>query len=390
MRRALLAYLVIAAGAFAQRVPWAAETPSVPSNLPGDPAVILTPNLTVVGTDTIQPNLFFWPLGEPPSSLPVGPVNSADARGSLLAVASLNTNTVLFFEATDAGFTQLNTGGFTVPSPRHVALRQLAAAGFELYVGTASQTIEHHRLDLADGGVTFTQLPSMSVAEPPSGIAIDDRTGQLYVAQPSLGLVLVQTDTSRAFLVSIDAGHLGTLVGGVSLFLAADGGTLVFTTAPNESELEVHSGQGAYLGTLTVGDVDGGPRSLGTPHFLEVFSQPAPGFPRGVVVVEDSTTANYKVISLAAVDAVFPLPPPFIPSAATPDAGLADGGMTDGGASSDAGTGPTGTGGGSGTGRPAPSAPPIPPACGCTGGPFVLLPGVLLLWWIRRLRSTRS
>ena len=405
MNRSLLAMLLVGGAAFAQRVPWTYETPPVLSSQPGDPAFLLSPGPTVVGTDTTNPNLYFWQLGQPDLSYAVGPVNSADARGTLVAVASFNTNTVLLFQAeADGGYSQLNTGGFTVPSPRHVALRQTVAGDFEIYVDTSSQTIEHHALAIAGGVATFTPLTPMRVAEPPSGIAVDDRTGQLYVSQPSLGMMRVEFDTNRSFLLSIDAGHLGTLVGGVDLYPVADGGVLIFTASPNQSQVDVHSGGGAYLGTLTVGDVDGGAGVLGTPNSLDVFAQPAPGFPRGVLVVEDSATSNYKVISLADVDAVFPLPQPWIPpvivDGGTPDAGAADGGTTDAG-SADAGSRPdagptdggaTGAGGGSGgnSGRPPPSADPMTPSCGCTGGPFALLPGVLLLWWIRRLRSTRS
>ena len=389
MTRLLLASVLVAATSFAQRVPWVSETPSIPSNLPGDPAVLLTPKLTVVGTDTIQPQVFFWPVGQAALSYPAGPANSADARETLVAVGVPASNTVLLFAVTDAGLTPLDTGTFTVPSPRQVALRQ-SGAGFELFIATSNQTIEHHRLAIADGGVTFTARPSITVSEPSSGLAADDRTGQLYVAQPTRGVVLVQTDNSASFLMSIDAGHLGTAVGGLGLYPALDGGTLVFTTAPNESRLQVHSGQGAYLGTLSVGDVDGGPASLGRPDFLDVFAQPAPGFPRGVVVVEDAITANYKIISLADIDAVFPLPPSFAPPG--PDAGTGADAGTDAGTvvRIDAGTG-TGAGGGvGGNPGPPPSAEPNTPSCGCTGGPFVILPGLLLLWWIRRLRQTHS
>lgn len=395
MNRSLLAMLLVAGAAFAQRVPWTYETPPVTSGQPGDPAFLLSPGPTVVGTDALNPVLSFWQLGQPDLSFPVGPVNSADARGTLVAVASFNTNTVLFFQAEDdGGFTQLNTGGFSVPSPKHVALRQTVAGDFELYVDTSTLTIEHHGLAISGGTITFTAQPPMRVAEVPSGIAVDDRTGQLYVSQPSLGLVRVEFDTNRSFLLSIDAGHLGTRVGGVDLLPMADGGVLIFTAAPNETQIDVHTGRGAYVGTLTVGDVDGGPRSLGTPDSLDVFAQPAPGFPRGVLVVEDSTNLNYKVVSLADVDAVFPLPPAWVPPVIA-DGGSIDAGTSDAGVRPDAGVtdgGATGTGGGAGgqSSGPGPSADPMTPSCGCTGGPFGLLPGVLLLWWIRRLRSTRS
>lgn len=385
--------MLVAGTALAQRVPWTLETTSISSTGAGDPTFMFVPNTTlngvqlIVGTDKLQLGVYFWVPGAFPQIVGPGQVNGADSRGSLL-VATNAGGSLLAFDVSDAGVvTQLDTGMFTVPSPKYVALAKNRDGGFEVWVDTSSNVIEHLAMSaIKDGGVTFTSLPSITVPEPPAGLAVDDRNGRLYVSQRTLGVLTVDRGGAPSFLISVDAGHLGLDVGGIDLFLEADGGVLVFTAAPTEVELKVHSVAGAlatYRATLQIGMTDGGPQ-LGQPRHLDVYEQPVPGFPKGVLIVQDELAANYKLVSLAALDAVFPLPPPYLPGGAPPaivdagtdggaDAGTPDGGFTDAGAGVFTGHNP----------GPAPGVDPTP-SCGCTGGPFTVLPALLLLWWIRR------
>lgn len=399
--------VLVASSAFAQLVPWVVETSAIPSSGTGDPSFVYVPRppttgvRLIVGTDPFLAGVFLWEPGQPPTILPVGLVKAADARGPMLVVTSSTGNTVLVFHVSSTGtVTQLDTGGFTVPTPGFVALAQGTDGGFELWVDTSSQTVEHFAMSrVVDGGVTFRSLSTFTVPETPTGLAVDDRRRRLYVAQPSLGVLTVEPNGNQDFLISIDAGQLGVAVGGLDLFLAADGGALVFSAAPTEERVMVHAHAGtqaAFLAALQFGDTDGGAARLTLPLTLDVFEQPLPGFPKGLLVIEDNASHNYKVVSLEDVDAVFPLPAPFgappaDADAGVPDAGMTDAGATDGGAPADGGTGGGGgsSGSGGGSGRPSGPGPGVEPtpACGCTGGPFAMLPALLLLWWIRRLRS---
>ncbi len=403
MKRLLVTSMLLVGGAaFAQfTIPWTVETSSVASSRPGDPAFIYSPAAGlqfVVGGDTIQPSLYFWQPGQFPQFFTGAVVGSADARASLVVASSTANNSVLVYEVTDAGITQLATSGLNVLSPGPVALSRNPDGGFELWVSTVL-VIEHFAMNRVQAGVAFTQLTPITVPEVPSGLAVDDRRKRLYVAQPNLGVLTVDANGNKAFLLSIDAGRLGTSVGGIDLFLAADGGTYVLTAASNEQQINVHShggSQTAFLTALQITTPDGGSGTLVTPKFLDVYERPTPGFPRGVLVVQDDALGNYKLVSLGDVDSVLPLPPPYIPpdgldAGRPPDAGVSDGGLTDGGFT-DAGVrdgGPSGSGGGTGQpSGPAPGSEPPTPSCGCTGGPFAVLPALLMLWWIRR-RSTR-
>ncbi len=155
----------------------------------------------------------------------------------------------------------------------------------------------------------------------------------------------------------------------------------------------MHTLAGDFLASLQLTDLDGG-TPLAQPRGLDLFERPMPGFPLGVLVVQDGVQGNYKIFSLADVNAVFPLPEPFDPNPpVVTDAGISDGGtdggFTDAGAGAGGGAGGGGGGAGAGSGntRPPPTADPNP-TCGCTGGPFALLPALLALWCIRRRRFT--
>lgn len=429
MKRLLFSTVFVACSAFAQTIPWAFETTPIPSNLAGDPAFIFQPSPApqgtsfIIGTDKTNPGLYAWqPVpGAFPGVLPVNVFSSADARGALLVAVSQFTSTVAVFVLVDGNLVQLDTAGFNVNTPRHVALRQTPAGRFEIVVDTSSTVVERYQLVfLANGRVGFNTLPSITVVEPPSGLAVDDRSGQIYIGQPTRGLMTAVPPMPPRFLISIDAGQLGTAVGGVELYQAADGGAFVLTTAPNEGVVNVHSKDGGFLAALQFTSEDGG-QTLGQPEELEVFEPGIPGFPRGVLVLQDALTATYKVVSLDVINDVFPLPEPFVPSPVMIDAGIRpdggfvfDAGVTDGGGALDAGAsdggssdggadaGPTsdggagggaggGTGGGAGGGSGSPSRPgpggTRNPSCGCTGSPFALLPALLSLWFVRRRRS---
>lgn len=394
--------LLVASSAFAQLVPWVVETSAIPSAGTGDPSFVYVPRppttgvRLIVGTDPNLAGVFLWEPGQLPTVLPVGLVKAADARGPMLVVSSSTGNTVLVFHVSNTGnVTQLDTGGFNVPTPGFIALSQGTDGGFEVWVDTSSQTVEHFAMSaVVDGGVTFRALSTITVPQTPTGLAVDDRRRRLYVAQPTLGVLTVEPNGNQDFLISIDAGQLGVVVGGLDLFLAADGGTLVFSAAPADEQVKVHAHVGTqapFRAALQFGDTDGGGARLTLPRSVDVFEQPLPGFPKGLLVIEDGASHNYKVVSLVDVDAVFPLPAPFGAPPAPADAGVSDGGTTDGGAPADGGTGGGGgsSGSGGGSGRPSGPGPGVEPtpACGCTGGPFAMLPALLLLWWIRRLRS---
>jgi myo-inositol-hexaphosphate 3-phosphohydrolase len=394
MTRLLASLLLFASPALAQVVvTWSAETSSVLSTRAGDPAVVQPPapgqEPLLVGTDTQGNGVSVWKLdGGLVQFLSTGQVTSADARGSYVAFASPSAPLWLF-RHDGLGLTQV--APLVANSLRNLALTLGQDGGLEFWADTDSEVLFHGAFDFSDGGTSFAQVgATKSMAQAVAGLAADDRTGRVYVGQPTLGIIRVERDGTQAFLVSIDAGTLGSVVGGLDLYLAADGGAWLFSCAPAEDAVAVHviSGTTAqFKGLLSVGEPDGGATRVRLPSFVDVAVTPGASTPRGSLVISDGVIGNYKVVDLAALHARFPLPTPFgalpvVVDAGTPDAGAADaGGGTGGGG---------GAGAGGGSGRPPgplPGSDPPPTGCGCTASSLPLLPALLLLWWIRRPRS---
>ena len=389
----LFASILISSAVFAQVVPFTAETTSIPSTQVGDPTFLSLPRpdggafSLLVGTDTAQTGVFTYNVGGVLQQVvQLGLVNGADSRADLVLVTRAN-GSLDAFSASESGLTALSPSSLSVPTPNHVALRALEDAGFEVWVDTSSRTVKRFTLERHGAALQYAPLADLTVPQTPSGLAVDERTGRVYVALPSVGLLVIERDDSLNYVASIDAGQLGAVIGGLELFPAADGGTLLFTTSPSNDRLVVHSVDGlqsTFLGSFQVGPPDGGSSRARAPKHLDVFEHAFPGFPRGALVVQDTQLANYKLVSLVDVDRVVPLPPAFErhpPPVPSPDAGAADAG-----AATDAGTGSNVVGGG-GTGGPRPdSAPSDPTGCGCTQAPFFFLPALLLLVSIRRTR----
>jgi hypothetical protein len=404
LNRTFAAYLcVVSSSALAQVVvPWASETASIPSNVAGDPTTVsrtvvlddggLATQTGVVGTDTVQNGAYVFNLdGTVAELIALGPVSAVDARDDLLFVTNPNLGLQAFVLG-DAGFRQLNPVSFNVPGPGPIAVRAVDDATTELWVDTRSTTLRRFTVRRDGGALTYTAEPNLTLPQASSGLAVDPRTGQLYVAEPSLGILQVDPDGQRRFVVSIDAGQLGAVVGGVDLLPLLDGGAWLFSAVASQDLVAVHEvdapNGSTLVGTFEVGAGDGGAGRARLPAHLDLFTQPVPGFPRGLLTVHDGVVANYKIVNLVDVDAVFPFPPTWPADAgAALDGGTVDAG-TDGGTDGGTVTRDGGTIGGGGGGGPRPGFGPDrePKGCGCSSPSILILP-LMLLWWIRRFRS---
>jgi len=387
--------LLVAGAAFAQVVPWKAETTSIPSAQAGDPAFVFLDRpgdagiddagvALVIGTDTAQTGVYtFGPGGVLEQIVPLGLVNAADARGSLLLVAQAN-GAVVSFEVGDGGLTRLAPLGVAVPTPGRLALTDNHDGGFEVWVDTSSTTLQHFSItrDAQPQTLSFTPQPSVVIPQVPAGLVSDDRDGRLYLSFANLGVAALELDGGLNFVISIDGGQLGPVVGGVELFPMADGGTLLFTASPSTAKIVVHQvagQQSTFITQFALGAPDGGPTRANLMRHLALFPSGFPDFPLGALIVQDGVLANYKLVSLADVA---PLVPQLVPPAAVDGGTSLDGGVRDGG-SGPSGGGPGGVPGG---GMPSGGVDPVA-TCGCTSAPLALLPAFLLLWWIRRPRS---
>jgi hypothetical protein len=404
MTRALLLLVVASAPAFAQVVPWKAETSSIPSVQAGDPAVTSLAvdggrAPVVVGTDTAQVGVYLWNADAGVLQvIGLGASRSADALGDFVVVSVAAGSLHFFGPLPDAGlFGEFLPTGHLMPSAGAVALTALDG-GLQVWVERSGR-VDTFDVVVSDGGLSLALLGSVMLAQPASGIAVDRRNGRLFASQPTRGIVAADRGGMAKFVASIDAGRLGGTVGGLVVLPLQDGGTWVLTANASTEQVAAHElvespPELVFIGQVQLGQPDGGARRVRLPGFLAATTAPLVDFPRGLLAVHDGVSANYKLVSLEDFDPVLPLPPLATEEGGVPlDAGAAadagaDAGVSDGGqdAGLDGGR-RDGGGGGGGTTGPGSGTSTDPMGCTCAHPALVFLPALLVLWWIRRPRS---
>ncbi len=396
--RRLLLTAFFATTSLAQSVvPWTTETPTLATFTAGDLAIVVDqgphPRAPVVlGADTFTSGVSVYALdgGLLQTTFP-GATTSIDSRSNLnlpgvrtlSAVVSATNATITPARLDDAGLSQVfDATGIASEGP--LALTALADGGLEAWLGSKDLTLHHLRF-VADGGQAtggfsgFVEVDSLTLPAAASAMIVDDRTGVLYVAMPTVG---ISTVADGGLTTLLSQGQFSGLVAGLTIYPVLDGGTLLLTSVPTMNEIDVYDVAATMqLGSFALGPPDGGAQRVGATQALDLTPLPLTGYPLGLLVVHDGLTANYKYVSLADLATTFVtstgFPLPIAVPPAPPDAGT-DGGV-DGG--TDAGHGGGGMGGIGGIiGDP-------PKTCGCSSAEPVLPALLLGLWLVVRRRQ---
>jgi myo-inositol-hexaphosphate 3-phosphohydrolase len=416
-----LAALLSSALAVAQ-VPFVAETTPIPTNSAGDLAIVVdhstpfSPPLIVAG-DPIQNGLYVYgPNGGLRQIVPYGAIRGLDSRTDLgfpagttilSAAAGIMQQAVFATPTLGMGVVDVTSRPVNVPTAAALAMRRLADAGAEVVVDDSAGVLRHFVLvDDTNSHIDVVSRPNITLPGVPSAMVFDDRTGILYVAIPTQGLFRVSPELGVVeALAPLDGGQFGGLVSGLAFYPLSDGGGLLLTTVPTLDEVTVHALNGVseavYLTRFTVAV---GSRVVRYPLYCDVVPNRLPGFDAGLFVIQDNTSANYKLVpwELLATSTPIELPvevPEDFLDAGAPDAGdggSADGGVTDGGTGGGGGSGDGGTRGGGRDGGTAggTSGPPPKPleksGCGCTEVDTLIFPALWGLWFITRSRRRRT
>ena len=297
------------------------ETEPVPSrgDAADDPAIWIHPRVPerslVVATDKRSGLVVYDLAGKQVQYLPVGNLNNVDLRTGAwgrddltVAVASARAPNaiVVLALAHDTGRLRVVGRGEPVVDEPY---------GMCMYLD------DRHRpwvvLNGKDGlFVQFELREDYSVAEvrrwrtetQPEGCVADDENGLLYVGEEGYGVWRLDADPGRpAQLVSfaaIEDGVLSADVEGLALYRTEGVPYLVVSSQGDDSYAVYDAASGTHLGSFRVGghpqidetsDTDG----------LAVTSTPLPGFPEGLLVVQDGvnpgTNQNFKLVSWADV-----------------------------------------------------------------------------------------
>ncbi|KJS37276.1 MAG: 3-phytase [Hyphomonas sp. BRH_c22] len=296
----------------------AADDPAVWRH-PADPAQSLT-----LGTNK-QEGLVVHALdGSERQRLPIGPINNVDVRevpGSAhdIAVASNDTQGISVFsiDRTTGEVKHVNDVPTGKTEPYGICLGLDEGAGLA-GVTYKDGTVELWQLNGEEDGFTGTLARSAILATQLEGCVFDEVNGTLVIGEEGHGVWSLAYKDAASAPAEIDtiAANNGLVadVEGVSIWRGQDGKGWIVASAQAADRYVVYERQAphAVMGvfTLTANTQAGIDKVTHT----DVFSGALPGYPRGLLVVQDDGNPkperdqNFKLVDWSSVEAALGLP----------------------------------------------------------------------------------
>ena len=311
-----------------QTVSASAETDVIPGtgDRADDPAIWANPAnpeaSLILGTDKAN-GLYVYALdGSTIQFLDVGAVNNVDLRGNLV-VASNDEIGALSWFAIDAESTEVSHLGDTPVNMAEPYGACLGIVGDTPIAGVTYKdgTVQLWNATVADTGRVTSRLSrTVKLASQLEGCVFDDQHQRLFIGEEAMGIwsLDLSDPTSEPVIVDTIAASNGLVadVEGISIWEAEDGIGYIVASAQEADRYVVydrlppHAPRGIFSIVETAdGSIDGVSHTDG----LDVVNSALPGYPRGLLVVQDDTKGgrvrdqNFKLVDWAAVEAALGL-----------------------------------------------------------------------------------
>ena len=300
----------------------AADDPAVWRH-PGDAAKSL-----ILGTNKQEGLVVFRMDGSEAQRLPIGLINNIDVRQSAdrpydIAIASNDQiNAVSVFLIDHATGTVTHGGDLPTGKTEPYGICS-ARENDQDYAGVTYKdgTIQIFAVSSAPGALSGELLRTVKLDTQLEGCVFDEAQGLMFVGEEDRGLwKLAYRDAASAPELIDEVGSKAGLVAdveGVSLWRGKDGAGWIVASAQSDNRFVVYDrkaphapmgrfsiGPNAALGIDEVTHTDG----------LDIYAGRLPGFPRGVLVVQDDGNPksgqdqNFKVVNWADIEADLGLP----------------------------------------------------------------------------------
>ncbi|MFN7054870.1 phytase [Hyphomonas sp.] len=282
----------------------------------------------VLGTDK-RVGLYAYDLsGRNLQSLPIGQLNNVDVRQSadrafdVATASNRSTNAVSVFLIDRASGEISHKGDVPTGMEEPYGLCQARDNGRDLAAVTYKDgTVQIFDIDITEGGVSGDLLKTIKLETQLEGCVFDEVNGNLFIGEEALGLWVVAWRDDVPLPRLIDQVGSGTGlaadVEGISLWRGAAGEGWIVVSAQAEDRYVVyerkaphaHRGSFSVMANEALG-IDGVSHTDG----LDVFSGALPGFPRGLLMVQDDANPNkgenqnFKLVSWADIEAALGLP----------------------------------------------------------------------------------
>ncbi|MGA1800045.1 phytase [Sphingomonas sp. 4RDLI-65] len=295
----------------------AADDPAIWRNA-ADPAKSL-----VIGTDKKAGIHVYSLTGKRLSFTPAARLNNVDLRdlggkagGRVIAAASdradVNTAHVSLFALDTAAARLVPLGRFPVgPGEAYGMCLWTRASDKALFgfVVLKDGRIDQVAIDVSGPSPKVTTVRSMKLGTQAEGCVVDDRTGQLYVAEEDVGLWRFDADPAAPVtatpIAKIDGRTLVADAEGLALApLGKSGGYLVVSSQGDNAYTLYRLPGVTYAGRFRIGGgaIDGTSDTDGIDLMLGNFG---PAYPHGLMVAQDGdnapATQNFKYVSWDAI-----------------------------------------------------------------------------------------
>ena len=289
---------------------------------PTDPAQSL-----ILGTNKQEGLVVFALDGSERQRLPIGPINNVDLRqgpGAAydIAVASNDTQGISVFSIDRAtgDVKHVNDVPTGKEEPYGICLGINDGPGIA-GVTYKDGTIELWELDGEANSVTGKLVRSVKLASQLEGCVFDDANATLIIGEESHGVWSLAYKDASAVPIEIDSitanNGLVEDVEGVSIWRGADGKGWIVASAQAADRYVVYARQAphAVMGVFTlVANTEAGIDAVKHTDGLDVFSGALPGYPRGLLVVQDDGNPvkeqdqNFKLVDWSDVETALGLP----------------------------------------------------------------------------------
>lgn len=272
----------------------------------------------ILGTNKDEGLHVYTLSGEEIQFLDVGQLNNVDVRGDLVVASNDEVEALSWFTVTasvEDPVLHLGDTPVETTEPYGVCLGLIDGAP-TAGVTYKDGTVQLWTVDaMIDKDVTPVLTRTAKLATQLEGCAFDDAHKRLFIGEETHGIWSLDLSDPAALPVSVDtiANGNGLVedVEGLSLWEAGDGSGYLVASAQAADRFVVYDRLPPHAprGVITIAaSPDGLIDAVSHTDGLDVISTPLPGYPRGLLVVQDdanpkkSVDQNFKLIDWAAVE----------------------------------------------------------------------------------------
>jgi 3-phytase len=306
-------------------VPAAVETPGMGTtgDAADDPAVWTHPTdparSLILGTNKDAGVYVYGIDGSEKQKLLVGLANNVDLRGNLAVASNDGVNALSWFriDPSNSVVTHVGDTKLATVEPYGVCVGTMQGT-LHAVVTYKTGLVELWQVtDTGTGPVQLSNLRTLQLGSQLEGCVVDDEAGRLFIGEENVGLWVVNVLTEDMTPQSIDKVGSGTGlvadVEGVSLYVGKDGAGYLVVSAQSKDRYVVYDRKPPHslVGVIGVDEsVDGKIDAVTHTDGLDVSPVPLPGFPAGILVVQDDGNPvsemdqNFKIVDWREIEKV--------------------------------------------------------------------------------------